>query len=559
MDSPSVALPPEAFYTDAAVVVSEINDWCPEMQASGFLEASIDSVSVKGNEYHVFCFTGSKYSWAKLSLDSIPSALLNQAGITGADFAQHVINPSSLSAFTSRILRYCERNGYPFARVWMQHAVEEEPHVVSAEMRVDPGRRRTIDTIIVNGNISVSNSFLHRYLDIPKGSAYNEEKLKKISARLRELPFLQETSPMLVEFRAADTRIVLFLKEKSANQLNAILGLMPNNLQTGKMLLTADIQLALMNQLGQGEQLSASYQNLQAKSPRLKADGVLPYIFRSPVGIEAHFDMFRYNLDFRKVSFQLGARYQLSATEFIKVYYQVMSNRVVEIDSAGIIASRSLTNNIDTRANGFGVEFQANHTDYRYNPHKGWSVRFAALGLQRQVLPNDAVKQLNDGTGFNFASLYDTVRLHSRQYQFSGELAFYLPVSRAFTWKLAYNGAYMTAPQLFQNDLYQLGGFRLLRGFDEQSIFANQYHVLSVEFRLRMAQNSYAYLFSDNGWVQTKFNRFSREAFYNGFGLGTTLETKTGIFSIALAFGRSDYLPLRFKESKLSFGYVALF
>jgi hemolysin activation/secretion protein len=99
----------------------------------------------------------------------------------------------------------------------------------------------------------------------------------------------------------------------------------------------------------------------------------------------------------------------------------------------------------------------------------------------------------------------------------------------------------------------------MLRGFDEQSIFANQYHIALVELRLRFSQNSFAYLFSDNGWVETKFKNYNRAAWHNGFGLGTTLETKTGLFSIAVAFGRSEQIPLRFRESKISFGYIALF
>ncbi len=124
---------------------------------------------------------------------------------------------------------------------------------------------------------------------------------------------------------------------------------------------------------------------------------------------------------------------------------------------------------------------------------------------------------------------------------------------------MGYVGGYIAAPRVFQNELFQIGGFRLLRGFDEQSIFANQYHIAVAELRIKFTQNSYAYLFSDNGWVQTKFNAYNRESFYNGFGVGTTLETKTGLFSIALALGRSDFIPLRFRESKLSFGYIALF
>lgn len=551
---------PQGIYSQVSLMIDRLHRWVPEMQAKGYLSASIDSVEIQGNEYRVYCFTGNRYAWTSLSLDSIPVALLNSLGISGGDVAGKPINPQVLSKLTERILSYYEQTGYPFARVWLDDLLQaKDGQHLSAALRVDPGSMRRVDTIIVNGSVRISNAFLQRYLDVLQGEPYNEKKISKISARLRELSFVQEEAPMMIEFRPGDTRLILFLKEKSANQLNALLGLMPNNLQTGKLLLTADAQLALVNQLSQGEQLYASFQNLQPKSPRLKVDAALPYLFQSPLGIDARFDMYRYQLLFRKVSLQSGIRYQLSTTEFARLFYQLQSSRVIEIDSAGILSSRSLTNNIDTRAHGLGFEWQSSHVDYRYNPHQGWQLRISGSALRRNVLPNDAVKGLSDGSGFSFASIYDTIQLKSSQYQVAADAAWFIPFGKSVTLKLGYSGALLHASQLFQNDLFQIGGFRMLRGFDEQSIFSNQYHMFNLEFRLRLAQNSYAYVFSDNARVQTKYNRFARESWYNGFGLGTTLETKSGIFSIALAFGRSDYIPLRFRESKLSFGYTALF
>jgi hemolysin activation/secretion protein len=116
---------------------------------------------------------------------------------------------------------------------------------------------------------------------------------------------------------------------------------------------------------------------------------------------------------------------------------------------------------------------------------------------------------LSDGSGFNFQSLYDTLSKIAYQYHFSADVAGYIPLGKNLCIKLAYSGAYISAPRVFQNELFQIGGFKMLRGFDEQSIFANQYHIALVELRLRFSQNSFAYLFSDNGWVETKFNNYN--------------------------------------------------
>jgi outer membrane protein assembly factor BamA len=540
-------------------LIQEINTIVPHYQEQGFLAAAIDSIALHDQVYDIYYFIGTKYQWGTLSFDSIPAAYLIAANINPLQYTQRALNPKSIAQICERLLQHAEENGYPFAQLYLTEIKNISPQNISAQVHIDRGSYRRIDSIIINGEVKIANSFMQRYLDILQGSVYNEKKLKSISQRLRELAFIEESSPWVINFRPGDTRLSLFLKEKKANQLNAILGVMPNNLQVGKLLLTADMQIALQNLLGYGESISASYQNLQARSPRLKADLIIPYIMHSPIGLEAHFDLFRNDLQFRKVNFQTGIRYALNARDLIRFYVQTMSNRIINIDTPSIIAQKQLPANIDVRVQGIGIEINLNRTDYKLNPHKGWYIRSSATAFTRKVLKNNAITGLQDGSGFNYSSLYDSVNNTQYLYHIQTEAATFLPIGKDLSVKLAYQAAYIAAPHLFQNELFQIGGFKILRGFDEQSIFANQYHIAVSELRLKLNPNSYAYIFSDNGWVQSKFNNYNRAAWYNGFGLGTTLQTKTGIFSIALGYGRNDFHPLRIKESKLSFGYVALF
>lgn len=561
IDTGTVAVPLSinSNYTNTQELVSQIRKIVPNLQEQGYLAASIDSINIINNEYHVYYFQGQQYRWANLMFDSIPPSILVAAGISKLQYANRPLNPASISKICEKLLVQSEENGYPFAKVWLANVQLIAADKISAYLMIDRAELRKVDSIIVNGDLNISNSFIQRYLDIMQGSVYNEKKMRTINQRILELPFLQMSAPWVVHFRPGDTRLSLFLKERKANQLNAILGLMPNNLESNKVLLTADVQFSLQNYLGYGESLSASFQNLQVRSPRFRADAIVPYIFKSPIGIEAHFDFFMNNLQFRKVSFQSGIRYQINSNDMLRLFYQVSGNKIITIDTASIIATKQLPANIDVTTNGLGFEFNLNRTNYRLNPRKGWYAKLSTTAFQRKILNNAGISGIKDGSGFNYGSLYDTITKSSYIYHFNTDIAQFIPLSKSVTLKLGYLGAYIAAPRIFQNELFQIGGFRLLRGFDEQSIFANQYHVSVVELRYLFSQNSYAYLFSDNAWVQTKFNNYDRAGWYNGFGLGTTLETKTGIFSIALAFGKSEFNDLKFRESKISFGYVALF
>ena len=55
---------------------------------------------------------------------------------------------------------------------------------------------------------------------------------------------------------------------------------------------------------------------------------------------------------------------------------------------------------------------------------------------------------------------------------------------------------------MVRNELFQIGGNKLLRGFDEASIFTPTYSILSLEYRLALGKNSYFQMpFIDAGFV----------------------------------------------------------
>ncbi|MEJ0103089.1 MAG: POTRA domain-containing protein [Bacteroidota bacterium] len=66
---------------------------------------------------------------------------------------------------------------------------------ISALLKVEKGHQYKIDSIKVNGDVKISNTFLQKYLDLPDGSLYDREKLKRISKKLLELPYVQEEKP----------------------------------------------------------------------------------------------------------------------------------------------------------------------------------------------------------------------------------------------------------------------------------------------------------------------------------------------------------------------------
>jgi outer membrane protein assembly factor BamA len=221
-----------------------------------------------------------------------------------------------------------------------------------------------------------------------------------------------------------------------------------------------------------------------------------------------------------------------------------------------------LPTTLDIKTQTIGIEFFKNKLDYRFNPRRGWSQLLRGSAGVRQIRRNTDIvnlKDLNDLT-FNFSTLYDTISLKNFQYKIENQSAFYIPILKRAVVKIGLQSGFLITPEKVSlNEQYRIGGSKILRGFNEEGIFATQYAVSTLEYRLLIGRNSYLYSFIDAGYV-ANITRTSRQ--YDnpiGFGAGITFETKVGLFGFTLAAGKEQGNPVDLRNTKTHFGYISLF
>jgi hemolysin activation/secretion protein len=150
--------------------------------------------------------------------------------------------------------------------------------------------------------------------------------------------------------------------------------------------------------------------------------------------------------------------------------------------------------------------------------------------------------------------------LKNNKYQLHTKIQTFLPFKKRATLATILNLGYTISNNtLYKNELYQIGGYRLLRGFDEGSLFVNSYQILTLEPRYLLSTNSYFFLFTDIGFIKEKYNTVNRNSMPYSFGLGMSFETKSGQFNISYAVGTMQNQGIQFKNSKIHFGYVNYF
>jgi hemolysin activation/secretion protein len=542
---------------------SYINKLPQMLLNKGFPTASVDSVFYDSANAKVKLYLGEKYKWAQISTDSIEQNVLDNTGWNEKQFENRNIDFPGLRLQEQKIIEYYENSGYPFAEVFLKN-IEIKNDKIKAELHVVKGPLYHIDSVRVYGKVKIKNVFLQHYLGIYNGSVYNNEKLQQISKLLHELPFLKEQQSWDVSMLGTGATVNLYLEPKRSSQVNVLIGFVPGNTLTGKAQITADVHLDLKNTLGNGESILLNWQQLQPQSPRLNLGFSKPYIFNSNFGIDLSFDLLKRDSSYLQLNGILGLQYIISSNKTFKIFYENEQDFLLSggIDTNQIISSKTLPPNIDVNSGNVGIGYHFVNTNYRLNPRKGNELEITTTAGIKKTSKNDDIVNLKDpfNPNFNFNSLYDSIKLKTYRFKIVASGAHYFPLGKISTLKMAASIGLLESPQNFQNELFRIGGYKILRGFDEESIYANKYLVLTGEYRYLVGINSYFFGFSDAGFTKTNFNTTNYSNSFISGGLGLEFETKFGLLNLSYALGKRKDVPFDIRNSsKIHFGYINYF
>ena len=351
---------------------------------------------------------------------------------------------------------------------------------------------------------------------------------------------------MEVIFTNYKSKVLLFLKKKPASRFNGILGIIPDE-QTGKLRLTGDVKLNLMNSFHNGEKIDFNWRAIQKNTQDLKFDFLYPFLVNTPFGIDYKFKLYKKDNTYIDVGHRIGVQYILKGNNYFSVFYHHKSSSL--LSQANYAALTVLPAYADITSKLYGIEIHQTKLDYLLNPRKGYQFTITGSLGNKNIKKNPQIDE----------KLYENINLNSTLYNADIDANYYLPISERSVIKLASKNAYTYNENLFENELLRFGGLLTLRGFDEESVYASLYTIETVEYRYILEQNSYLYLFFDGAYYEKndKDNFISDRPF--GFGTGISFETKAGIFSINYALGKQFDNPILFRSAKIHFGFVNFF
>ncbi|MBU3677898.1 MAG: hypothetical protein FGM54_12065, partial [Chitinophagaceae bacterium] len=211
---------------------SAARDALREAQANllqqGYVLAGFDSLRFEPKRVIAWVVLGPCYRWVSIRSGNVPPELMNQSRLQERQWMNRALDPKLCYPAFERIIRACEDNGFPFASIRFD-SLQEKNGGVSAVLNLQRGPYITLDSVIVGESPGIARHVILRYLGLREGMAYNESRLLRMSTRLKELPYVEEVYPWRMNFTQTRNTLNLYVKSKSANRADALLGAMPNN------------------------------------------------------------------------------------------------------------------------------------------------------------------------------------------------------------------------------------------------------------------------------------------------------------------------------------------
>ena len=549
---------------DSVSVLVQLKAAIQTAQKIGYLTAALDSFDWKKTLPFAKIRLGRKYEITDLNTQSIPPDYWAAIDFNPKKILNQPLNFRALSALEGKLLAQAENTGFPFARVSLEN-IKINAGNTTADLILNKGKLFRFDTLRIVGNGRINSAFLNNYLEMKRGTPFSRIYLNKLSARISDLSYIAQTKSPTVSFDAAGRASVnLFLDNKKASRFDFLLGIQPTTGPDGaqKFTITFNGTGDFLNFLGWGERFYANFENLRPQSPNVNLKFSLPYIPKMVFGVDGSFDLYKRDTTYIETKAQIGINYYLGNGQTAKFFWQNNSASNLLLDTQTIIATHRLPPTLDYSTNSIGLEFLLQRLDYRQNPRSGGYLRLRGAAGLRSIKKNADIFNLKDGndTAFIFSTLYDTVTTSAFQYRIETQTEFYQPVGKRSALKAGIvSGSLISSSLVGTNEQYRIGGSKILRGFDEESIFATQFAVGTFEYRFLIGRNSYIYTFVDGAYIHNLTRSTDNSDTPYGVGAGITIETKVGLFGVTLAAGSQQRNGLDFRNVKTHFGYVSFF
>ena len=415
--------------------------------------------------------------------------------------------------------------GFAFNRVKTQF-LGFENDVPKVEISIFKGDKRVINGFVLQGFTKVPKRFVKNLENEFVGKTYDDDNLLKINSRLENHPFLMlEKTPQTL-FTKDSTQIYLTFQKKKSNNFDGIIGFGNNDKK--KFSFTGSINLNLKNVFNSFESISLYWQRNQQSGQNFDLQTDIPYLFGSNIGTNLNLNIYRQDSTFANVKFRPALYYHLSPKQ------KIGARGNFEISS---VLDDTYTSGQDFSKKGIGIFYEFTETSEE------------SLFVYKTKIIAEA-----DLLSSYYQNLEKTFK--QNRYFMLAERNFHLKGNHYFNAK-AESAMLDSGGEITTNELFRIGGYNSLRGFNEQSLFTDFYAFGGVEYRYLVSNQAFFDVFGQLANVRNSTLKTTSKLY--SFGLGFNFILPIGLMTFQISNGQEFGNPFQFQDTKIHWGIISKF
>lgn len=420
--------------------------------------------------------------------------------------------------------KYIEK-GYSFSRIKTKYDGLKNG-TPSVKISVIQAEKRKIDRFVIKGYDKLPARFVKNLEKEYKGQVYSEKNLSLINSQLQNHPFISLEKPPQTLFKKDSTEIYLFAQKKKSNTFDGVLGF--GNDENEKFTLNGTLNVNLRNLFNGFETISLFWQRNPNRGQTFDLLTDIPYLFKSNLGFRNEVHIYRQESDFATVKILPGIYYHLSSRE----KFGIRGN--FELSS---VLDSLYTNAKDFSRKGVGIW-------YEYTKP-----------TEIDLFLNDTwLRAETDFINTNYQT--DDLKATQFRYFISGEKNLHLKENHYLNLK-AESASHIAKNSLSENEIFRIGGWNSLRGFNENSILGELYAIAGSEYRYLISNQAFFDVFAQYALVNNK-NLSANSKFYS-FGTGFNFILPVGLMSFQISNGNQVGEPFTFRNTKIHWGILTRF
>ena len=506
---------------------NEVDNAIKNLQKTGFLNASINQIQqIKNNEYlaEISLKNKIKYIYV-LGLDSISlKGYENYKIIDGKKTVKLPIE--NIQDFFKKLNQYTSKNGFPFNSAKFVNIKAFELNNLQAEIQINYEKQREIDKIVVKGYKKFPKSYLKHLAKYKIGKKFDMQQVQESSKLLNQLVFIKQTKKPEILFTADSTSIYLYIEKLKKNSFDGFIGF-SNDESENNIQLQGYLDFELVNNFNFGEKIEFLYKSEKNTDRILETNIDLPYIFKSPIGVNLGLKLTKKDSSF------------VSNEQFTNFFYRNSNNHKFSLGLRSINSDEQL----ETPNNNF-QDFKTVFKDFQYE--------FIEFNLESLLFPVKQSYLFRISQGNRISDDQENKQVYANMdfikiFDFGFKNSLYIN----FKSEILESDAYLS------NELSRFGGAKSIRGFDENSLFSNKYFLLITEYRYELSNTIYINSIFDVGNYENKLINVYSNIY--GVGIGIGLLTKGGLFSINYAVGSDWKDKIDTKNARIHINFRSFF